>query len=146
MIPYCSLRTPIQQAKYWRQSRGSKEIKFAIDMLNSEGAFFLAKTLKDVGPQYGRNVTSALPGLSWHQWGEALDCFSLLNEKANWDGNHSDYKIYAEISQNNGLAAGFLWRRKDSVHIQNRTRRVTDYYDWRDINEIMEKRFGKDNA
>jgi hypothetical protein len=143
MIPYCSLRTPIQQAKYWRQSRGSKEIKFAIDMLNSEGAFFLAKTLKDVGPQYGRNVTSALPGLSWHQWGEALDCFSLLNEKANWDGDHSDYKIYAEVAKNNGLTPGAFWKMKDAVHIQYREEKVTYYYTWQDIDEIMMNRFGK---
>ena len=41
----------------------------------AQKANFLASVLDGVGPQHGPHVTNALPGLSWHQWGEAVDCF-----------------------------------------------------------------------
>lgn len=84
MRPNAGLRDPFEQAKLWRQSRSIEEILAAIDELRSVGAPFLAHCLESVGPQHGDPVTNAPPGYSWHQWGEAVDCFWLLGGKAEW--------------------------------------------------------------
>ena len=44
-VPYSTIRTPIQQAKLWRQSRSTSEIRSAVSMLLEEKANYLAKTL-----------------------------------------------------------------------------------------------------
>jgi len=143
MVPYFTLRSPWQQAKYWRQSRSTAEVKNAIEMLHEEGAHWLAVILDGVGPQRGRWCTNALPGLSWHQYGEAVDCYLLKNGKANWDS--VSYKRYAEISEQEGLTAGFFWRSQDAVHVQARKDKVTFCYDWIDIDAIMQKKFKRRN-
>ena len=84
MRPYMGLRDPFEQARLWRQSRSREEIRVRIASLQAQGAAFLAHCLESVGPQHGRPVTNALPGLSWHQWGEAVDCFWLVDGKAEW--------------------------------------------------------------
>ena len=75
MRPYFTLRTAQEQAQLWRQSRTNKEITQKIQELQSNGAPFLADVIQRVGDQNGPKVTNAIPGLSWHQWGEAMDCF-----------------------------------------------------------------------
>lgn len=84
MVPNQTLRSPAQQAKYWRQSRSLVEINQAIAMLRAAGASYLADVLESVGPQSGDEVTKVLPGNSWHQWGEAIDCFWEVDGKAEW--------------------------------------------------------------
>src|SRR5947209_13658160 len=84
MVPYQSVRAPAQQAKYWRQSRSIAEINQAIAMLRSEGAPHLAEVMESVGPRNGDEVTRVLPGNSWHQWAEAVDCFWEVEGKAEW--------------------------------------------------------------
>lgn len=143
MVPYNTLRTPIQQVKYWRQSRSWNEIKKSIDMLKEEKAYWLSEILFDVGPQYGRWATDSLPGLSWHQWGEAVDCFSLIGGKANWNANHNDYNIYARTAEHLKLVPGHYWPSKDSVHVQMRRGQPTDFYSLEKISEMMEDRFNK---
>ena len=75
MRPYCTVRDPLDQAKLWRQSRTTTTIATQIKKLRDEKAYYLADCLTNVGPQDGRHVTNAIPGLSWHQWGLAVDCF-----------------------------------------------------------------------
>lgn len=84
MRPCAALRKPDEQAILWRQSRAKEEIEAAIAKLRSQGGDFLADTLQNVGPQHGEHVTNALPGFSWHQWGEAVDCFWVVNGTAEW--------------------------------------------------------------
>src|SRR5688500_11665145 len=74
MRPYFAIRTPFEQAKLWRQSRTREEIMNRMATLRAAGAEFLAHCIESVGPQNGLHVTNAPPGLSWHQWGEAVDC------------------------------------------------------------------------
>jgi peptidoglycan L-alanyl-D-glutamate endopeptidase CwlK len=69
MRPYCTLRSPFEQAKLWRQSRTWEEVQTKIAELKAAGANFLVFCFERVGPQNGRHVTNALPGFSWHQWG-----------------------------------------------------------------------------
>ncbi len=142
--PFFTLRTPEEQAKYWRQSRTTAQITTAIEMLESEGAYYLADALNGVGPQYGRWATNALPGQSWHNHGKAIDCY-VIDEKntgsAIWRSDHDGYKAYAEESVKFGLTSGYYWQRRDSVHVQAQRVQVLRAYNWQEIDELMQRRF-----
>lgn len=124
MRPNEALRDPWRQARLWRQSRAIQEITAAIGKLQSDGAPYLAGILTAIGPQHGPNVTNSLPGFSWHQWGEACDCFWVVDGHAEWntvkkiDGQNG-YRVYAEEAGKLGLDAGGLWTSfKDWPHVQ----------------------------
>jgi Fungal chitosanase of glycosyl hydrolase group 75/D-alanyl-D-alanine carboxypeptidase len=149
MVPSETLRTPWQQAIYWRQSRSIVQIRAAIQDLQHKGAPFLAGVLDSVGPRNGDEVTHALPGNSWHQWGEALDCFWEIDGKAEWsttkkvDGLNG-YSVYAEEAEKLGLNAGLHWRSfKDSPHVQLRgtASPQTAGMTWAQIDATMKERF-----
>src|SRR5436190_15319162 len=115
MGPYFTIRTPFEQARLWRQSRSRQEIDEEIQRLRQGGADFLVHCLESVGPQHGDPVTNALPGYSWHQWAEAVDCFWVVAGKAEWSaqrvvGGINGYKVYAEEAVKLGLNAGGRWR------------------------------------
>jgi peptidoglycan LD-endopeptidase CwlK len=123
MIPYFGMRTTFEQGALYRQSRSSAEIATKLAELISKGAPFLAHCISSVGPQHGPPVTNAIPGLSWHQWGEAMDCYWLKNGKAEWDtevgGIKNGYRIYADTASQEGIFAGGHWQSfKDWPHIQ----------------------------
>lgn len=139
IVPYFGIRDVYVQAKFWRQSRSSLQITKAFDWLKSKNAPWLAKVLMDVGPQYGRWCTNALPGFSWHQYGEAIDCFVLENDKAIWDVKHPGYRIYAREAELLGLTSGYYWRKRDAVHVQLRSERLLKIYSVQEINNLMEK-------
>ena len=126
MRPYMGMRDPMEQARLWRQSRAREEIELKISELRSGGAPFLARCIEAAGDQNGARVTNAIPGLSWHQWGEAVDSFWLVDGRAEWSttrkvGGLNGYQVYAEEASKLGLDAGGLWRRfKDWPHVQLR--------------------------
>ena len=70
MRPFFGLRDPAEQARLWRRSRTTEEITEALMMLRREGADWIADILSGVGPQHGRWATNALPGQSYHQYGD----------------------------------------------------------------------------
>jgi hypothetical protein len=127
MRPYMALRTPLEQARLWRQSRSREEIDAKVAEFKAKGAPFLAQTLIDAGPQHGDPVTNAEPGLSWHQWGEAVDCFWVVNGQAEWStkrlvNGRNGYAVYADAARALGLTAGgFFTSLKDWPHVQLRT-------------------------
>lgn len=137
MRSFFTRRSPWEQARLWRQSRGSAEIHRAVAQLEREGAPFLANVILSVGPQHGRWATNALPGQSWHQWGEALDCFALVDGRAVWSRQHPAYRAYAERAREMGLTAGFFWRRQDAVHVQRTSGTVRAKWTWPEIDAIM---------
>lgn len=124
--PYAGLRHPIEQAKLWRQSRPIEEIRAKIAFFESGGARFLASCIRDAGPQNGGHVTDAPPGFSWHQWGEAVDAFWVVDGKAQWStkvlvNGKNGYRVFAEVATGMNLTAGGLWPRlKDWPHVQLR--------------------------
>lgn len=123
MTPYCAIRTPFEQGKLWRQSRTIQTIRAKLSELRRKGAPFLAHCIESVGPQNGPPVTGAVPGLSWHQWGVALDCFWRINNVAEWSpdrgGPANGYRIYAHEASLLGLTAGGYWQSlKDWPHVQ----------------------------
>lgn len=127
MRPNFTIRTPFEQARLWRQSRSSEQIQEKIAELKSRGAPFLAFCIESVGPQHGDPVTNAIPGLSWHQWREALDCFWLVDGKAEWSAmrkvnGKNGYRVYATKAREMGLDAGGFWNSlKDWPHVQLRS-------------------------
>ncbi len=126
MRPYFTLRDPFEQARLWRQSRSTAQIEAKIAEFEQDGADFLAHCLRSVGPQHGDPVTNTPPGFSWHQWGEAVDCFWLVDGKAEWSARKTidglnGYHVYAEEAAQLELTPGGHWRSfKDWPHVQFR--------------------------
>lgn len=123
MKPFYTIRGVYEQAKLYRQSRPYRDIEGAHHYLKDNGADFLATVLLEVGPQSGRWATNALPGFSWHQHAEAIDCYWLLDGKAEWSTTKkhkgkNGYEVYANRAKELGLESGHFWQNKDSVHVQ----------------------------
>tara|TARA_R110000803_G_scaffold28011_13_gene65168 strand:- start:468 stop:1010 length:543 start_codon:yes stop_codon:yes gene_type:complete len=131
-----------EQARLWRQSRTGGEIRSAIRKLEQSGAGWLAEVVHDVGPQYGRWATNALPGLSWHQHGEAVDAFVSVRGRAVWASGHPGYRAWAEAAKAAGLVSGYFWDKRDAVHVQARRDRVRNLYSWQELDQLMQAEFG----
>lgn len=150
MRPSATLRSPLEQAKLWRQSRAREEVNAKISEFKAAGANFLAFCLESAGPQSGADVTGSPPGFSWHQWGEALDCFWVLNGKAEWSTTKkvnglNAYQVYADEAEKLGLTAGGHWaRRKDWPHSQlSKAGSPKGVHSILEIDRIMKERFGQ---
>jgi hypothetical protein len=158
MRPFFTERPPWAQARIWRSTRSTLEVTRATERLKANGASYLAEVLLMVGPQYsppsaGRHLTYALPGLSWHQWGEALDCFWLLNNQAEWSVKKvadigggqkiNGYFLYADEAVQAGfLSAGLSWG-WDWPHVQLRSfSSPRDVFSWESIDSQMLAKFG----
>ena len=144
MVPYTGIRDPWEQARLWRQSRATAVVNQAIARLASDGARFLAAVLRDVGPQGpGPRVTGALPGFSWHQFGEAIDCYWQVDGRAEWN-DLTGYRIYAESGVRQGLTAGGYWSSlRDWPHLQLRSSGSPGaVYSTPEIDDRMRRVFG----
>lgn len=139
MRPICAIRTPQEQAKLWRQSRSLEEIRIKLSVLRMGEADFLADCIERVGPQNGPQVTKALPGFSWHQWGEAVDCMWIINGKAEWN-DLTGYKKYAEIMRSVGIKPGADFN--DFPHIQFRKQEISSLFTLKQIDAAMKEKFG----
>lgn len=149
MRPNETLRDPFEQGKLWRQSRTREQVQAKILELRSQGADFLASCIESVGPQSGRHVTDAPPGLSWHQWGEAFDSFWVIDGRAEWSTTKkvnglNGYHVYAEEAEKLDLTAGGLWTTfKDWPHVQLRTQSSPKrLFSITEIDRTMRQRFG----
>ena len=149
MRPYFGIRTPFEQAVLWRQSRTGEQVARKIAELKEQGASFLAHCLESVGPRNGPPVTNALPGLSWHQWGEAVDCAWVVAGKTEWStqkqvGGANGYRVYAEQAKALGLEPGGFWKSlKDWPHVQLRQAgSPLKVMGLAEIDGEMERRFG----
>jgi peptidoglycan L-alanyl-D-glutamate endopeptidase CwlK len=147
--PSASRRDPLEQARLWRQSRTIEQITKKITSLRQQKADFLADCIERVGPQHGDPVTNAIPGLSWHQWDEALDCFWVVNGAAEWSTSKlvnglNGYHVYAEEAHRLGLNAGGTWHSfQDWPHVQFRSAgSPDDVMSLMEISNEMKKRFG----
>jgi hypothetical protein len=147
---YETVRSPLEQGKIWRQSRTREQIQAKIRDLRDSGAEFLAFCIESVGPQSGRHVTDAPPGLSWHQWGEAFDAFWVVNGAAEWSTTRkinglNGYRVYAAEAERLNVTAGGLWPRfKDWPHVQLRTESSpTRLFTITEIDREMRARFDR---
>lgn len=139
---FTTLRDPIQQAVLWMKSRSEQEIGKAISKLNKEKAFWLAGLMEKIHRPFGRWETNNLPGLSWHQWGEAA-AIRIVSDSGRvvWNPRNSGYKTLAEAARRVGLTSGFYWKNRDAVHIQLRVDAVRAYYTWSEIDQHMKEKF-----
>ncbi len=144
-----TVRDPFRQARLWRQSRTIDTIRAKVGALRDAGADFLAHCLESVGPQHGDPVTNALPGLSWHQWGEALDCFWVVDGEAEWSTQRkvdgvNGFRVYAEEARKQGLTAGaFFTSIKDFPHVQLRAAaNPVGVFTLGEVDAVMRHRFG----
>ena len=134
-----TLRTPWQQARLYRQSRTRATISDRVVILRSAGAEYLAHVLEGVGPQSGRPVTNALPGMSWHNHALAADFYLVVDRAAVWDAAHPGYIALAIQAHALGLTSGRSWG--DSPHVQARMGQPRDM-PLREVSEEMAERFG----
>ncbi len=139
------VRDPVTQAKLWRQSRPTDLIEHVRDNLRSEGADFLAQCLDEAGPQpSGPEVTRALPGYSWHQWGLAQDVVWMVNDSPEWSlsklGPLNGYLVLARMAKKYGLTT--LIAMGDAGHVQLPSAAAPDrMYPLAVINNTMKRLF-----
>ena len=115
--PYFTLRDPVTQAGLWRQSRSAAVVAQQIQSLRNQGCDFMVACFDKAGPSDGPWATNALPGLSWHQYGEAVDCYlEGATGQPVWES-----KSYGRFGQI-GDAGGMWWGGHfgDNDHWQNR--------------------------
>lgn len=151
MRPYYGVRTPLQQAALWRQGRTRVEITDKMAFLKAQSAPYMASCLESAGPQDGRKVTNALPGASWHNWGEAMDSFWVVNGTSEWSTTKqinglNGYVVMAQEAAKIGLTPGGYFKSiKDWPHIQLRPEASPNAtgMSWAQIDLIMYDRFGK---
>ena len=119
-----TLRTLQDQAKLYRQSRLLSEINIKIKKFEDRGFDFLAKILKDVGPQRGKigvHVTNCGPGESFHNFALAFDAVPIENKVALWDTKKYslEWNRYGWAVRKSGLSWGGDWDSfKDFPHAQ----------------------------
>lgn len=158
MKPYYTERSPWEQARIWRSTRTSTEIYHAIDQLRNDDADYLAGIILAVGVQYSPpgvkgHLTNALPGNSWHQWRNAIDCFWVVESRAEWSINKTipvrngtlanGYREYARLAQHHGLLSGGLKWGWDWPHVQHpKENSPSDTMSWKVISEQMYKMYG----
>ena len=122
LLIYYTRRTLEEQAKLFRSSfKDPIIINTKIAKLEQMGYGYLAKVIKDVGPQkFNGWVTSAGPGESFHNYGMAIDAVPTRGDKCMWD--YEDYEeewnIYIEACESEGLTCGARWNKKDYPHAQ----------------------------
>lgn len=154
MRPTFGLRSVYEQGKLWRQSRTSQEVRDEIASLRKQDCDFLANAIEKPGPSTGPHVTNAIPGLSWHQWGLALDCMWLYDgifvpmaDDARVVNGRSvqGYHIYSDIVSSCGLTSGGKWQSiKDYPHMQlYPDDSPLSKYSLKEINDILSKKYGK---
>lgn len=127
IVPFSTLRGPLTQARTFTKGRTRVQVEARRQEFVNLGCPFLAACMEIALKEMPRKldpkekiVTRALPGQSWHQWGEAVDFYVEGKDKKEiWDGSHIGYKILQEEAQKLGLTSGLSFTRlPDPVHIQ----------------------------
>lgn len=139
-------RNTFTQAVYWRRSRSKEEVDHKIKELQNSNADFLAYSLFVVGEQHGPHATNALPGLSWHQYGLAVDCAWILDGQICWDNENlyqgiNGYEVLAQEAKRLHIYSGHDWTNlRDSGHLQaNEHASPLAIYNLEEIDELMKE-------
>ena len=135
MIPVCGYRSVAEEAKLWRQSRPTAEVVGKTDELKAMGCDYLASVIESVGPCTGPWATNTIPGLSWHNWKQAVDFAWEDNGVVNWDGDADAYKTLADEAIKLGLTPGYYFHERDAGHIQFSAKEVPEVYTLQEVND-----------
>lgn len=151
MVPISGLRTLEEQAKNWRKGRSSYEIQKKLYDLRKSNGSYLADIIEGVGPQMDPStVTNAIPGFSWHNWGQALDCYVchegdekrlIFQEEDPLFHSYAlpRYQTYATEAIKIGLTPGYFFHMKDMPHIQLHKEEVPTLYSIQYVNNYFKK-------
>ena len=122
MKPYYTYRQPLYQAELWVSSRTIAEVNDKILKLRVRGYDAIADLLEQVNTKdtQGPWKTNAVPGKSWHQYNQAVDCYWVVDDKAEWSPKKlingvNGYHVYREEAIKLGL---HIATKTDWVHIQ----------------------------
>ena len=124
ILVYCTRRSPEEQAVLYRRGRKTVDILNSVRWLHLEGYPGLAATLASAPPQWGpvgdrHVVTCALPGLSYHQHGLAVDFVPLSGGKAMWQDVGS-YRRAGNLAEDLGMVWSGAWSSfGESCHVQS---------------------------
>ncbi len=137
---FSGVRDPFEQARLWRQSRTTEQIRVRCSELRRQGAPRIAACIEAVGPQYGKPVTKAVPGFSWHQHGEAADLFLAEPDgRADWDASAEGYKALARVAREAGLKPGRDFG--DPPHVQLRAHEPHHIHEISRLDNMLSARF-----
>lgn len=147
-----TVRSPLEQAALWKQGRSKIDAELKVLALEHAGAPYLADCIRIAQPQGTNIATDLLPGMSWHQWGEAASLIWVEGtRKINWSArdNHgglNGYHAFAEILKEFSLVCcsefentDEAWRTAQLRH----ERYPSDMYDLIHIDAEMKKRFSR---
>lgn len=145
MVPCEGLRTLDEQNRLYRQSRRTEEIRTKMKILTAKGAPYLAQCLTAVGHQKAKPyATNAVGGLSWHNWGLAMDCYWMDGPVVNWDGTGEGYQIYGELAKKIGLKWGATFSSlSDYGHVQGPMHEPADAKSYKEINDHFQLQAAK---
>lgn len=148
--PYSGLRSPLEQAVLWCQSRTPLEAELIARKLDEEKAPYLASVLRRAAiiAVPGRWATNNLPGQSWHNFGLALDSHVVSEDgRAIWGPKHAGYERYASIARDLDLFPGYDFARQDVVHVQYPATTVRNKIGaWCAVDEVLAKKFPNDTG
>ena len=124
ILIYCTNRSLEEQAKLYRKSRTTRQIKRKIGKFKDNGFGFLADIIEKVGVQFGiigDHVTYAACGESFHNYGSAFDFVPLDGGKALW--HYEDNKSIWDKAGSIGVEVGLEWAAdwsnfKERCHLQ----------------------------
>lgn len=120
-VPYMGLRTVDHQNTLYCQSRDAATIEAEAARLKQKGCPYLADQLiKSQNVARGKKVTRVVGGLSWHNWGLAVDFYiATPGGMPIWDGQDPQYQILGEVAKSLGFRWGGDFRSlPDWGHIQ----------------------------
>lgn len=152
--PLVTIVSPTEQGSKWQQGRTPTDAELKVMALDKANAHFLASCIRDTKARETRLVTDALPGFSWHQWGEAVT-FVWVDSigKLNWSIKTIDrqtkengYMVLAEEAKKLGLTHGSLFLDLDHNWgtVQLRPEATpAKVYNVTEIDAEMKKRFQK---
>lgn len=130
LVPFFTLRGPLTQARFWTRGRSNADIQQMINNMHRLGCKNIASVLQTALNERGKKiprgeiiVTNALPGQSWHMFGEAVDMYvEGPKKKPIWDSSHKGYEVYTRIAESYGLTSGAKFKRlREPVHVQLRS-------------------------
>lgn len=139
-IPNCGYRSLEIQAKIWRSSRSTSQVNAQIGSLRANACDYLADILQNVRPQLkGPWGTNAIPGLSWHNWGQAMDCLLFKDCQMIEKGDDPAYKTYGAMAKQLGLRWGGDFSTPDAGHVQLNQKEVPTLYTLQHVNNHFKK-------
>jgi len=110
LLVTCTFRSLEEQARLYGQGRNLADVAFEIARCPLFG--FGKIEQMDFAPRIkARRLTNALPGLSWHNYGEAMDCVPMKSSKPVWDCRDELWQVYGDCAHEVGLFWAGDWKR-----------------------------------